>query len=128
MDGHDATHYPLTFAAVPGRGLSLRIDYRTDLFTEHDARRLMRRFVRILEAVAARPDLPLGRVAVLDDDERALVLRDWQGPVTAREPGTLTGRFAEVLARRRTPSPSAPPGGRSPTPSWTRAPTASRTG
>ncbi len=99
VDGYDASHYPLTFAAVPGRGLSLRIDHRTDLFTEDDARRLMRRFVRILEAVAARPDLPLGRVAVLDDDERALVLRDWQGPVTAREPGTLTGRFAEVLAR-----------------------------
>ncbi|GAA0582123.1 non-ribosomal peptide synthetase [Actinomadura livida] len=98
VDGYDASHYPLTFAAVPGRGLSLRIDHRTDLFTEDDARRLMRRFVRILEAVAYRPDLPLGRIEVLDGDERACVLQEWQGPVTGRETGTLTARFAARLA------------------------------
>ncbi|WP_243708274.1 amino acid adenylation domain-containing protein [Actinomadura sp. GC306] len=98
VDGYDASHYPLTFAAVPGRGLSLRIDHRTDLFSEDEAQRLMRRFVRILEAVAYRPDLPLGRIEVLDGDERARVLREWQGPVTGREPGTLTARFAARLA------------------------------
>ncbi|WP_067635478.1 amino acid adenylation domain-containing protein [Actinomadura latina] len=99
VDGYDASHYPLTFAAVPGRGLSLRIDHRTDLYSEDDAQRLMRRFTRILEAIAYRPDLPLGRIAVLDDDERAQVLGDWQGPATRRRPGTLTARFAEQCAR-----------------------------
>ncbi|WP_168221317.1 non-ribosomal peptide synthetase [Actinomadura sp. WMMA1423] len=101
VDGYDASHYPLTFAAVPGRGLSLRIDHRTDLFTGQDAARLMRRLVRILEAVAYRPDLPLARIAVLDEEERAQVLETWQGPVTARRPQTLTARFAEQ--RDRTP-------------------------
>ncbi|WP_243717246.1 non-ribosomal peptide synthetase [Actinomadura sp. KC345] len=104
VDGHDASHYPLTFAAVPGRGLSLRIDHRTDLFTGDGAQRLMRRFVRILEAVAYRPDLPLGRIDVLDDDERQNVLETWQGGATGRAPGTVTGRFAEQLAR----TPGAP--------------------
>ncbi|MFG2091540.1 amino acid adenylation domain-containing protein [Spirillospora sp. NPDC048824] len=104
VDGYDASHYPLTFAAVPGRGLSLRIDHRADLFTEDDAQRLMRRFIRILEAVAHRPDLPLGRIDVLDDDEREHVLETWQGPATDRTPGTVTGRFAEQLAR----TPAAP--------------------
>src|SRR5690606_32812383 len=99
VDGYDASHYPLTFAAVPGRGLSLRIDHRTDLFSADDAQRLMRRLTRILDAIAYRPDLPLGRIAVLDDDERDAVLGGWQGPRTGRRPGTLTGRFAEQLAR-----------------------------
>ncbi|GGV24796.1 hypothetical protein GCM10010182_54280 [Actinomadura cremea] len=99
VDGYDASHYPLTFAAVPGRGLSLRVDYRTDLFSHDDAERLMRRFVRILDAVAHRPDLPLGLIDVLDDDERALVLRDWQGPPTDRAARTITGAFAAQLAR-----------------------------
>ncbi|MFB4309162.1 amino acid adenylation domain-containing protein [Actinomadura sp. GTD37] len=98
VDGHDASHYPLTFAAVPGRGLSLRIDHRTDLCTAAEARRLMRRLVRVLEAIAHRPDLPLGRIAVLDDDERALVLGTWQGPRAGHRPDTLTGRFAGQLA------------------------------
>ncbi|GAA2168995.1 amino acid adenylation domain-containing protein [Actinomadura napierensis] len=98
VDGYDASHYPLTLAAVPGRGLSLRLDFRADLFGEDGAQRLMRRFVRILESVAHRPDLPLGRIDVLEDDERDLVQRAWQGPGTQRRPGTLTGRFAEQLA------------------------------
>ncbi|WP_242609049.1 amino acid adenylation domain-containing protein [Actinomadura formosensis] len=99
VDGYDATHYPLTFAAVPGRALSLRIDHRTDLFAGDDAARLMRRLTRILEAIAHRPGLPLGRIAVLDDDERTRVLQTWQGPRTGRRPQTLTSRFAEQLAR-----------------------------
>jgi amino acid adenylation domain-containing protein len=99
VDGYDATHYPLTFAAVPGRGLSLRIDHRPDLFTAEDAERLMRRLLRVLEAVAHRPGLPLGRLGVLDDEERADLLENWQGPRTGRAPGTLTGRFAEQCAR-----------------------------
>ena len=104
VDGYDASHYPLTLAAVPGRGLSLRIDHRTDLFTGDGAQRLMRRFVRILEAVAYRPDLPLGLIDVLDDDERRRVLETWQGAATDRAPGTVTGRFAEQSAR----TPGAP--------------------
>ncbi|MEV5831893.1 amino acid adenylation domain-containing protein [Spirillospora sp. NPDC052242] len=99
VDGHDASHYPLTFAAVPGRSLSLRIDHRTDLFPPDDAERLMRRFVRILDAIAHRPALPLGLIDVLDGDERALVLRDWQGPRTDRAARTITGAFAARLAR-----------------------------
>ncbi|WP_232383088.1 non-ribosomal peptide synthetase [Actinomadura violacea] len=99
VDGHDATHYPLALAAVPGRGLSLRLDFRTDLFTEDEGQRLMRRFVRVLESVAHRPDLPLGRIDVLEDDERDLVLRAWQGTGTQRAPGTVTGRFADRLAK-----------------------------
>ncbi|MEO3825212.1 amino acid adenylation domain-containing protein [Actinomadura sp. B10D3] len=99
VDGYDASHYPLTFAAVPGRGLSLRIDHRADFCGEAGAARLMRRLTRILDAIAHRPDLPLGRIDVLDEDERAKVLRDWQGPATARRPGTLTARFAAQAAR-----------------------------
>ncbi|WP_084219649.1 non-ribosomal peptide synthetase [Spirillospora albida] len=98
VDGYDASHYPLTFAAVPGRELSFRVDYRTDLYTQDAAERLMRRFVRILEAIAHHPNLPLGRIDVLDGDERDLVLRAWQGPVTSRRPGTLTGAFAAQVA------------------------------
>ncbi|TYB42712.1 amino acid adenylation domain-containing protein [Actinomadura chibensis] len=99
VDGYDASHYPLTLAAIPGPRLSLRIDHRAALHTADDARRLARRLVRVLEAIARHPDLPLGRIDTLDGDERALVLDAWQGPADRRRPGTLTGRFAEQAAK-----------------------------
>ncbi|MGW7413528.1 amino acid adenylation domain-containing protein [Streptomyces sp. NPDC054863] len=51
----DGTHYPLRLAAVPGRTLTLRIGYRTDAFSRTEAKRLLKRLVRTLETVAARP-------------------------------------------------------------------------
>ncbi|MBO2451312.1 amino acid adenylation domain-containing protein [Actinomadura barringtoniae] len=106
VDGHDASHYPITLAAVPGRELSLRIDYRTDVYDAETAQRMMDRLVRILTAIAHKPDLPLGRIDVLADDERAKVMGEWQGTVTGRQAGpeTITGRFADRVAE----SPHAP--------------------
>ncbi|MQY09518.1 amino acid adenylation domain-containing protein [Actinomadura macrotermitis] len=99
LDGYDASHYPLALAAVPGRELSLRLDHRTDLFGAPAAEKIMGRLVRVLEAIAHRPDTPLGRVDVLDDAERALVLDGWQGPVTGRAAqDTITARFAAHVA------------------------------
>ncbi|MFF5263020.1 amino acid adenylation domain-containing protein [Actinomadura viridis] len=98
VDGYDASHYPCTFAAVPGRRLSLRLDHRPGACSDTDAERMMRRYVRLLETLAHRPDLPLARAGVLDDGERALALRDARGARTGRGPGTVTARFAAVAA------------------------------
>ena len=38
LEGHDATHYPLSLMAVPAERLRLRLQYRTDLF-ERSTRR-----------------------------------------------------------------------------------------
>ncbi|XVQ08588.1 amino acid adenylation domain-containing protein [Spirillospora sp. CA-255316] len=98
VDGHDASHYPFTFAAVPGPRLSLRLDHRPDVCAPADAERMMRRFERILDTIAHRPGARLAGVDVLDEGERAHVLRDWQGRATGRRPATVTGRFAATAA------------------------------
>ncbi|GLW66144.1 hypothetical protein Arub01_43880 [Actinomadura rubrobrunea] len=98
VDGYDATHYPLALAAVPGRRLSLRLDYRAALFSADDAARIMDGLERVLEAIAHRPDTPVARVDVLDGAGRARVLRHWQGAVTGRPQETVTGRFARRAA------------------------------
>ncbi|NUS89914.1 MAG: amino acid adenylation domain-containing protein, partial [Streptomyces sp.] len=76
-DTRSGNHYPLTLAVVPGRQLHLRFDYRGDLFDQATVEALAGRFVRVLEAVAADPDLPVGRVDVLGEAERQQVLFDW---------------------------------------------------
>ncbi|GAA2589782.1 amino acid adenylation domain-containing protein [Actinomadura fulvescens] len=105
VDGYDASHYPLALAAVPGRELSLRVDYRTDVFGRADAERLAERLVRIFEAIAHRPEARLASVDVLTERETAEVLREWQGPVAERRTGTITGRFADWV--RATPDAEA---------------------
>ncbi|WP_019634301.1 amino acid adenylation domain-containing protein [Actinomadura atramentaria] len=105
VGGYDASHYPLALAAVPGERLSLRIDHRTDLFDAAAAETVMRRLLRVLDAVAHRPDEPLGRVDTLDPEERDLLLSTWQGgPQDTAEPRTITGRFRALVADR----PDAP--------------------
>ncbi|MFI0348968.1 amino acid adenylation domain-containing protein [Actinomadura sp. 9N407] len=94
VDGYDATHYPYTFAAVPGPSLSLRLDYRADVCSAAEAERMMRRFVTILDAIAYRPEAPVARIGVLDDAERGAALSASRGTATARRPGTITDRFA----------------------------------
>ena len=49
VEGHDATHYPLSLVAVPGKRLRLRFQYRPDLFEPPRIEAIGRRLVRLLE-------------------------------------------------------------------------------
>jgi amino acid adenylation domain-containing protein len=101
-DGHDATHYPLTLAAVPGARLSLRLDYRAELFTEDEAGRLAGRLRQALETIATAPERPIGRVDLLDAGERRAVLETFNDTATSRTGAkTITERF--VAQATRTP-------------------------
>ncbi|WP_051468275.1 non-ribosomal peptide synthetase [Actinomadura oligospora] len=96
VGGYDASHYPLALAAVPGERLSLRLDHRLDLFSADQAERIMDRLERVLRAVAHEPDVPLGRIDVLSDDERRQLLEGWQGEPVGRVPETIIARFAAL--------------------------------
>ncbi|WP_254648761.1 condensation domain-containing protein, partial [Streptomyces sp. GbtcB6] len=58
-------------------GLRGGILYSADLFDEGTVRRLAEWLVRVLEQVAADPELRLSAVEVLDEAERAVVLERW---------------------------------------------------
>ncbi|WP_345025626.1 condensation domain-containing protein, partial [Actinomadura keratinilytica] len=65
-------------------GIGGGIQYATDLFDESTARALADRYARVLEQVAADPELRVSQVEVLDEAERRAVLTDWnatQAPV-----------------------------------------------
>ncbi|MFR0356704.1 amino acid adenylation domain-containing protein [Streptomyces sediminimaris] len=75
--GRDATHYPLTLVAAPGRRLYLRLDYRDDLFDRATAQALLDRLLLVLTAVAEDPGTLTGRVDVAGAEERRLLLQTW---------------------------------------------------
>lgn len=63
--GRDATHYPVTLVALPGPRPRFRLAYRPGLFDADRADATLARLVRILEAMAADPELPQGRLGLL---------------------------------------------------------------
>ncbi|KOG56892.1 hypothetical protein ADK38_43180, partial [Streptomyces varsoviensis] len=78
--GTGIAQFDLRFALADGRaadgtpdGINGIIEYSTDLFDRASVQRIGERFVRLLEAVAVAPELPVGRVDVLGEDERRRV-------------------------------------------------------
>ncbi|MER7278466.1 amino acid adenylation domain-containing protein [Dactylosporangium sp. NPDC000244] len=93
--------FDLTFdVAERDGGLAGSLEYRSDLFDPATAEALAARFVRLLEAVTAAPDRPIGEADLLGPAERAALSGAWQGPRRAIAPRTLPELFAAQVAAR----------------------------
>ncbi|WP_405775440.1 non-ribosomal peptide synthase/polyketide synthase [Streptomyces sp. NBC_00859] len=99
IDVKDAAHYPLRLVVAPGERLRLWLDYRPDLFDQASAERIMHWLLRLIEAVRVDPDRLVGRVEVLDEAERQLVLERWNDTGREVPDGVLPVLFEERVAR-----------------------------
>jgi amino acid adenylation domain-containing protein len=88
-----ATHYPLSLCATPGTRLRLSLDYHADRFDSAAARAILVRLRRVLEVLAATPDLAVGQLGVLDPEERRRVLVEWNDTAREVEEATLPELF-----------------------------------
>ena len=83
-------------------GLLLVARYATDLFDRTTLLRLVDRYTRLLEEVAADPDRRLGELSLLSEPERHQLLAEWNDTETAVEPvpvhRLLAGRDPETVA------------------------------
>ncbi|GAA0469940.1 hypothetical protein Ade02nite_32980 [Paractinoplanes deccanensis] len=93
--------FDLTFdvAERPG-GLTGTLEYRSDLFDPATASALAGRFTRLLTAVTAEPDRPIGDLDLLTDGEREAATSRWQGVRREVAPRTLARLFADQVAER----------------------------
>ncbi|MCG6495239.1 non-ribosomal peptide synthase/polyketide synthase [Kitasatospora sp. A2-31] len=103
-DGRDASHYTAVLTALPGERIHLKLDYRADVFDRAAAEVVLNRFVRLLEEVAEPTTTQLGQLGLLTEQERRLVLTEWNDAVPAVEPVTLPRLFEAQAAR----TPQAP--------------------
>ncbi|AHH99514.1 amino acid adenylation domain-containing protein [Kutzneria albida] len=88
--GGGATHYPLSLiSTMAGDKLSLRLDFRTDLFDRAEVTRLGDRLVRLFETLVADPDLPLAKLEPLTEAERHRVLVEFNDTAQPVPEGTL---------------------------------------
>jgi len=70
--------FDLTLVAEEsGLDLEVVLEYNTDLFEEVTARRILARYQKLLEEVAKNPDRTVGELPILPEDERQLLLQEW---------------------------------------------------
>ncbi|WP_098026280.1 non-ribosomal peptide synthetase [Streptomyces sp. st115] len=100
--GRDATHYPLTFATVPGERLTLRLTYRPAAVTPDRARELAARVEHLLRTLVAAPDTRIAALDVLTDAERATLTTHHAGP-----PAPTVRTWAQLFAEQRDRRPDA---------------------
>jgi amino acid adenylation domain-containing protein/non-ribosomal peptide synthase protein (TIGR01720 family) len=91
----------LTLADRPD-GIHGVLGYALDLFDEPTATRVVTCLTRLLTAVAANPDVPIGAVELLADDERARMLGEWNATTTDVPVATLPELFEAAADRAPT--------------------------
>ncbi|MFD3455113.1 non-ribosomal peptide synthase/polyketide synthase [Streptomyces sp. NPDC058691] len=121
----DSTHYPFAWAVEPDERLRLTAEFRPDLFTPAAAARIASAMVTVLEAMAGDPDTAVGRLDILGDADRRMLLETWNDTaLLAQAPdATVPALFAAQAAA----SPDAV-AVTDATATWTFAELAARTG
>ncbi|MDT0569203.1 non-ribosomal peptide synthetase [Streptomyces sp. DSM 3412] len=82
-----------------GTGVDGVLEYSADLFDPATARSFADRLLRVLRAVTADPETPLGRIDILAPDERARLLGGWHSRPVAGGPTTVPALFEERAHR-----------------------------
>jgi hypothetical protein len=83
----------------PGGLLDLMIRARDDLFAEITVQRMIQRFVTLLRAAVATPQLPLSELPLMPDAERTLTTVTWNATELALPEATVHELVGARLAR-----------------------------
>ncbi|MFI6409980.1 amino acid adenylation domain-containing protein, partial [Streptomyces sp. NPDC050548] len=97
---HDASHYPMNLRVLPGDRIEIRMEYGPDLFARTEVEGLGSRLVRVLRAIAETPEIPLGRVEMLDESERERALSALHGRQESGEFRDVVDRIRDVARRQ----------------------------
>ncbi|WP_276540091.1 non-ribosomal peptide synthetase [Streptomyces hygroscopicus] len=92
-------------AAGAPAGIGGQVLYATDLYDAGTVRRMVRRFLRVLESAVARPGASIAEIDVLEPEETRRLAVEWAGPV--REVPALTGSVPDRFAERVAAAPDA---------------------
>jgi amino acid adenylation domain-containing protein len=97
-----ATQFDVTLLTSEdaGGGLHATLVYRTDLFEQRTAERLLERFEILLTGLGATPDQPLSQVPLLSAAERARLLEAATGARGRWSHATTLGELFHAQARR----------------------------
>lgn len=99
IDGGDATHYPATFIVHPDASTRLILSHRADLIDVDAARDLLVGGVRLLEAMAADPQRPVGSLPTLAPQTETALVASWAGDSLPLPADSLIDLLRDTAAR-----------------------------
>ncbi|TMR07869.1 non-ribosomal peptide synthetase, partial [Nonomuraea zeae] len=82
-----------------GQAATGSIEYATDLFDRESVETLATRLIRILEAVTAHPEQPIGDIDLLSAEERHQLLTTWNNTAAPVPDATLPDLFQAQAVR-----------------------------
>jgi amino acid adenylation domain-containing protein len=103
----------LALAAYPGAGIAGSLEYSTDLFEPATVLRMLDHFARVLEQVAADPDVPIAELELAGAEERRRVLEEWNRTEAEYPAGPCIHHLFEAQAGRTPDAPAVTFGGES---------------
>jgi len=98
----ETARFDLSFNFVEGSdagGIDCALEYASDVFGLQAAKTIAGRLARLLEAVVADPDRPIGRIDVLSAAERHQILVEWNDTARVAPKATLPALFEAQAAR-----------------------------
>ena len=100
IKGHDATHYALTLAVMPGASTRLRFTFDRSRLDQETVGDLSDRYARLVEELAqAAPEARVGEIRDLSPQEREEVLYAFNATQQAIPVTTLADLFAAQVER-----------------------------
>ena len=98
VSSNDNTHYPVTLAVSVGVELNVQMKFLHGLFDETSMQALLRRFVSVIQAIAADPHAPVAGIEVVDTDELGMMFGAWNDTDHDVNPSTLLVAFHAAAA------------------------------
>ncbi|WP_344646464.1 amino acid adenylation domain-containing protein, partial [Streptomyces durmitorensis] len=92
------THYPLTVTVNAEPHLQVTVQYQRHLFESPAVEAVTKRLTRLLQQIAADPELPVARLDLLGPAERDLLLHGHNDTAVPVEAATLPGLFEQRAA------------------------------
>jgi nonribosomal peptide synthetase CepB len=99
IGARDGTHYPLSLTIGMEKRLLLRLSYRPDLFDRPAAEQVIAGLVRVLEQIAADPEMQAGRMELLSPVERRQIVAGWNDTASEVPAATVPELFADQVSR-----------------------------
>ncbi|HEX3027774.1 MAG TPA: amino acid adenylation domain-containing protein, partial [Clostridia bacterium] len=97
---HEKTNFDLTIAVLPFEDIKIKFIYNSEIFSESAIEKLSKQLEVIIDRITENPDLSLGRMEILSEEEKDLLINKFNDTASAfPKDKTLQQLFEEQASK-----------------------------